>query len=115
VNGHVQQCHPGILSVTFDGVSAESLLIALDRHGVAASAGAACSAGSIEPSHVLLALGMGEERAMSTVRFSLGRGNTPDEVDFAAEVIEAEVARLRSKTTASGGRVYSPAEASPSR
>lgn len=97
VNGHPRQCHPGILSVTFEGVSAESLLIALDRRGVAASAGAACSAGSIEPSHVLLALGMSEERAMSTIRLSLGRGNTPEEIDFAAETIAEEVNRLRSR------------------
>ncbi|MCL6474081.1 MAG: cysteine desulfurase [Firmicutes bacterium] len=115
VNGHPQQCHPGILSVTFEGISAESLLIALDRRGVAASAGAACSAGSIEPSHVLLALGMDEAKAMSTVRLSLGRGNTPDEVDFAAEVIAEEVGRLRRKAASSGGRVYSPVEASPYR
>jgi len=98
VNGHPQQCHPGILSVTFEGVSAESLLIALDRRGIAASAGAACSAGSIEPSHVLLALGMSEEQAMSTIRLSLGRGNTPEEIGFAAEVIAEEVNRLRSRS-----------------
>lgn len=101
VNGHPRQCHPGILSVTFEGVSAESLLIALDRRGVAASAGAACSAGSIEPSHVLLALGMSEEQAMSTIRLSLGRGNTPGEIDFAAEVIAEEVRRLQQRTVAS--------------
>jgi cysteine desulfurase len=100
VNGHPQQCHPGILSVTFARVSAESLLIALDRYGVAASAGAACSAGSIEPSHVLLALGMSETQAMSTIRLSLGRGNTPEEIDFAAEVIAEQVHRLRRKAVA---------------
>ncbi|MCS6830123.1 MAG: cysteine desulfurase family protein [Armatimonadota bacterium] len=103
VNGHTRYCHPGILSVTFEGVSAESLLIALDRRGIAASAGAACSAGSIEPSHVLLALGMSEAQAMSTVRLSLGRGNTPEEIDLAAEVIAEEVHRLRSKTPAPTG------------
>jgi cysteine desulfurase len=101
VNGHPQQCHPGILSVTFEGVSAESLLIALDRRGIAASAGAACSAGSIEPSHVLLALGMSEEMAMSTIRLSLGRGNTPEEIEFAAGVIAEEVSRLRRRAVAS--------------
>lgn len=101
VNGHPQQCHPGILSVTFAGVSAESLLIALDRRGIAASAGAACSAGSIEPSHVLLALGMSEEQAMSTIRLSLGRGNTSEEIDFAAELIAEEVRRLQHRTVAS--------------
>lgn len=104
VNGHPEHCHPGILSVTFDGVSAESLLIALGRRGVAASAGAACSAGSIEPSHVLLALGMSEEKAMSTIRLSLGRGNTPEEIDFAAEMIAEEVRRLRRRVAASARR-----------
>ncbi|MCS6949898.1 MAG: cysteine desulfurase [bacterium] len=100
VNGHPEHRHPGILSVTIEGVSAESLLIALDRRGIAASAGAACSAGSIEPSHVLLALGMSEERAMSTIRLSLGRGNTPEEVDMAAEMIAEEAHRLRRRARA---------------
>jgi cysteine desulfurase len=104
VNGHPQHCHPGILSVTFEGISAESLLIALDRQGIAASTGAACSAGSIEPSHVLLALGMDEAQAMSTIRLSVGKGNTLEEVDFAAEVIAAQVHRLRRKTVASAVR-----------
>lgn len=98
VNGHPQQCLPGILSVTFPGVSAESLLIALDQRGVAASAGAACSAGSVEPSHVLLALGMDEEQAMSTIRLSLGRGNTVEEIELAAEIIAEEVKRLQRRT-----------------
>lgn len=100
VNGHPLHCHPGILSVTFPGVSAESLLIALDRQGVAASAGAACSAGSIEPSHVLLAIGMEPELAQSTIRLSLGRHNTPEEVDTAAQIIAYEVRRLRQKAVA---------------
>lgn len=98
VNGHPHRCLPSILSVTFPGVSAESLLIALDQRGVAASAGAACSGGSIEPSHVLLALGMDEEQAMSTIRLSLGRGNTPDEIETASALIAEEVRRLRRRT-----------------
>ncbi|MGQ9880633.1 MAG: cysteine desulfurase family protein [Armatimonadota bacterium] len=98
VNGHPHRCLPSILSVTFPGVSAESLLIALDQRGVAASAGAACSAGSVEPSHVLLALGMDEQQAMSTVRLSLGRGNTPDEIETASALIAEEVRRLRRRT-----------------
>ncbi len=101
MNGHPEAAHPGIISVTFPGVSAESLLIALDRRGVAASAGAACSAGSLEPSHVLLALGMSEDEAMSTIRLSVGRSNTPEELHDAAEVIAGEVARLRRRMVAS--------------
>lgn len=104
VNGHPRQCLPGILSVTFPGVSAESLLIALDQRGVAASAGAACSAGSVEPSHVLLALGMDRQQAMSTVRFSLGRGNTAEEVELAAEIIAEEVKRLQRRAVHHVGR-----------
>ncbi len=100
-NGHPERCHPGILSVTFPGISAESLLIALDRRGVAASAGAACSAGSVEPSHVLLALGMSEQEAMSTIRLSLGRGNTVEEIDYAVQVIAEEVTRLQRRAVAS--------------
>lgn len=104
VNGHPQQCLPGILSVTFPGVSAESLLIALDQRSVAASAGAACSAGSVEPSHVLLALGMDEQRAMSTVRLSLGRENTAEEVELAAQIIAEEVKRLQRRAVYHAGR-----------
>lgn len=95
VNGNPRQSLPSILSVTFRGVSAESLLIALDQRGIAASAGAACSAGSIEPSHVLLAIGMDEQEAMSTIRLSIGRGNTLEEIETAAEVIAEEVKRLQ--------------------
>lgn len=95
VNGNPRQSLPSILSVTFRGVSAESLLIALDQRGIAASAGAACSAGSIEPSHVLLAIGMDEQQAMSTIRLSIGRGNTLEEIETAAEVIAEEVKRLQ--------------------
>lgn len=95
VNGNPRQSLPSILSVTFRGVSAESLLIALDQRGIAASAGAACSAGSIEPSHVLLAIGMDEQQAMSTIRLSIGRWNTLEEIEMAVEVIAEEVKRLQ--------------------
>ena len=79
-------------NVSFEGVDAEALVIALDLEGVAASTGAACAAGGVEPSHVLKAMGFPPERVQSSLRLSLGRGTTEDEVDRAADVIVAVVA-----------------------
>lgn len=82
-------------NVSFEQVDAEALLIAIDLDGVAASTGAACAAGGLEPSHVLKAMGFPPERVQSSLRLSLGRGTTEAEVDYAAEVITAAVARQR--------------------
>jgi cysteine desulfurase len=86
---------PNTTNVAFEAVDAEALLIALDLEGVAASAGAACAAGGIEPSHVLRAMGLPPERVQSSLRFSLGRTTTQDDVDHAADVVAAAVARMR--------------------
>jgi cysteine desulfurase len=86
---------PGTANVSFEGVDAEALLVALDLDGVAASTGAACAAGGIEPSHVLKAMGFSPERVQSSLRLSLGRGTTEGEVDFAAGVITRAVERQR--------------------
>jgi cysteine desulfurase len=86
---------PNTTNVSFDGLDAEALLIALDLEGVAVSTGAACAAGGIEPSHVLRAMGLPPERVQSSVRLSLGRGTTETDVDHAANVIVAVVARMR--------------------
>jgi cysteine desulfurase len=86
---------PNTANISFDGVDAEALLIAIDLEGVAASTGAACAAGGIEPSHVLKAMGFSPERVQSSLRLSLGRATTQAEVDRAAEVIAAAVARQR--------------------
>jgi cysteine desulfurase len=82
-------------NVSFEGIDAEALLIALDLEGVAASTGAACAAGGIEPSHVLKAMGFSPARVQSSLRLSLGRGTTEAEVDYAAGVITSAVARQR--------------------
>jgi len=79
----------------FDHVEAEALVIALDLKGLAISGGSACQSGATEPSHVLRAMGLDEARARASVRFSLSRLNTRDEVDAALEIIPAAVARLR--------------------
>ncbi len=97
VNGHPKQRLPNTSNISFQGVSADSLLINLDLEGVAVSAGSACASGAVEPSHVLLAMGLSREEAQSSLRFSLGQGNTVAEVDHAIEVLIGLVARMRSK------------------
>lgn len=86
---------PKHLNVRVDGVDGEALLIALDAAGVEASAGSACSAGSVEPSHVLLAMGLDRDEARASLRFSLSPEQNVDQVDEAAERFAATLARLR--------------------
>jgi cysteine desulfurase len=86
---------PNTANVSFEGTDAEALLVALDLEGVAASTGAACAAGGIEPSHVLKAMGFPPERVQSSLRLSVGRGTTEEEVDYAADVIASAIARQR--------------------
>jgi cysteine desulfurase len=86
---------PHILSVGFPGQPSDALLMALDLEGVSASAGSACAAGSLEPSHVVAALGVPPEYATGVLRFSLGRSTTPADVDGAAEVVGRVVGRMQ--------------------
>ena len=86
---------PNTTNIYFDYVEGEALVIALDLKGLAISTGAACSSGAIEPSHVLTAMGMSPDRARASIRFSLGKQNTAEDIDFALELIPATVARLR--------------------
>jgi cysteine desulfurase len=87
---------PNTTNVSFEGIEAESLLMALDLAGVAVSTGAACAAGAVEPSHVLRGMGLPLERVQGSVRFSLGRGTREKDVDRAADAVQAAVARQRS-------------------
>ena len=84
-----------ILVVSFDGIEAEGFVIALDLKGVACSTGAACSSGSIEPSHVLAAIGKTKEQARSSIRFSFGRYSAPEDIDYALEMLPGVATRLR--------------------
>jgi len=86
---------PNTSNIYFDGIAGEALVIALDLKGLAVSTGAACSSGTIEPSHVLLAMGLAPERAKASIRFSLGKQNTPEDIDFALALTAQTVARLR--------------------
>ena len=85
VNGQGAPRVPNTSSIYFDCIEGEALVIALDLKGLAVSTGAACSSGAIEPSHVLTAMGMPPERARGSLRFSLGKQNTPEDVEFALE------------------------------
>jgi cysteine desulfurase len=82
-------------NIYFDCIEGEALVIALDLKGLAVSTGAACSSGAIEPSHVLTAMGLPPERARASLRFSLGKQNTADDVDFALSLLPETVAHLR--------------------
>ncbi len=95
VNGDRQHRVPNVSNMSFDGVDGESLLIALDLKGIAVSTGSACASGSIEPSHVLQALGLRREEVRGSLRFSLGAFNTRDEIDYAVAVLAETVTRLR--------------------
>jgi len=95
VNGDGAPRVPNTTSIYFDHVEGEALVIALDLKGLSVSSGAACSSGAIEPSHVLLAMGLSHDRARGSLRISLGKQTTSDEIDFALEVIPQTVARLR--------------------
>ncbi len=95
VNGSATQRTPNTTNITFPFIEGEALVIALDLKGVACSTGAACSSGAIEPSHVLTAIGLPPEDARASLRFSLGRGTTDEDVAFALSVIPAAVEHLR--------------------
>ncbi len=95
LNGHPTLRLPNNVNVSVEGIEGQSLLMNLDRQGVAASSGSACSSGSIEPSHVLKALGLPDSLASGGVRFSLGRATTESELETAAAHFAAIVRRLR--------------------
>jgi cysteine desulfurase len=95
LNGDPVDGLPGTVSVSFEGTDSESLLMALDFRGIAASSGSACTSGSLEPSHVLQAIGLPPDVAKGTVRFSLGRGTTAAEVEYLVAVIPEVVEMLR--------------------
>lgn len=94
LNGHPARRLPNNLNFSLPGLDAETLLLALDRAGVSASSGSACTSGSIEPSHVLSAMGLPGARLKSALRLTLGRGTTEDEIDRTVEILARIAARL---------------------
>ena len=95
VNGCRTRRTPNTANLTFPFIEGESLIIALDLKGIACSAGAACSSGAVDPSHVLTAIGLPPEEARATLRISLGHATTADDIDYAIEIIPPVVERLR--------------------
>ncbi|MGD0929349.1 MAG: cysteine desulfurase family protein [Candidatus Korobacteraceae bacterium] len=95
VNGGRAARTPNTSNISFDCIEGEAMVIALDLKGLSVSTGAACSSGAIEPSHVLTAMGLSADRARGSIRFSLGKQNTAEEVEFALELIPQVVGRLR--------------------
>jgi cysteine desulfurase len=95
VNGGPASRTPNTSNLYFDGIDAEALVIALDLRGFAVSTGSACSSGAITPSHVLTALGLPADRARASIRVSLGRSNTAEQVDALVEALAASVQHLR--------------------
>lgn len=94
-NGHPEYCAPGTLNVSFEAVEGESLILRLDMEGVCVSTGSACTSGSMEPSHVLAALGLPPRLAQGTVRFSLGRNTTEEEIDTVIAKLPKVIKQMR--------------------
>jgi cysteine desulfurase len=95
LNGEGAARVPNTTNIYFEGIDGEALVIALDLKGLAVSTGAACSSGSIEPSHVLIAMGLPVARAKASLRFSLGKQNTPEDIELALNLIPETVSHLR--------------------
>ena len=95
INGNLDLRVPNTTNISFEGLEAESLLIALDLEGVSVSTGSACSSGTLEPSHVLRAMGLSASRGQSSIRFSLGLDNNEAEVDQVVKILPTLVSRLR--------------------
>ena len=95
INGHLTDRLPNNVSVSFHGVEGEPILLGLDFAGICASSGSACSSASLEPSHVLLAIGHSAELAQGTLRITLGRDNSDEDVDYLMEVLPNLIKKLR--------------------
>jgi len=95
LNGHPKKRLYNNVNISFRYVEGEALLLSLDMKGIAASSGSACSSGSLDPSHVLLAMGLPHESAHGSIRMTLGRDNTEEDIEYVLEVLPEIVERLR--------------------
>ncbi len=111
INAHTKQKVPNIISVNFVGVDGESLLTKLDMNGVAVSTGSACTSNSLTVSHVITALGMSNDDARSTIRFSIGKNNSYEELDKAIAIIVKAVEELRAFSSTYGSKTRKKKEA----
>jgi len=99
INGHPREVLPNTLNVSFPGAEGEAILLSLDIMGIEASTGSACASGSLDPSHVLMATGVGPELAHGSIRFSLGRSTTEEDIRYMLETVPPIIARLRAMST----------------
>ncbi|GAB1481685.1 aminotransferase class V-fold PLP-dependent enzyme [Treponema sp.] len=99
INGHTLSVLPNTLNVSFPGAEGEAILLSLDILGIQASTGSACASGSLEPSHVLMATGVGPELAHGSIRFSLGRDTKDEDIRYVLENVPPVIARLRAMST----------------
>jgi cysteine desulfurase len=95
-NGDFENRVPNTLNISFRAVEGESMILSLDLKGISVSSGSACTSGATEPSHVLLAMGVPPELAHGSIRFSFGRSNMDEDIDYVIEMLEKEIKRLRS-------------------
>ncbi|MFA5164329.1 MAG: cysteine desulfurase family protein [Candidatus Omnitrophota bacterium] len=98
-NGHPVDSLPGTLNVSFDASEGEAILLYLDLEGIAVSTGSACASGSLDPSHVLIATGVPAEQAHGSIRISMGRDNTEEEIDYAVEKLAFVIGKIRNMST----------------
>ncbi len=104
-NGHLTDSLASTLNVSFDGAEGEAILLYLDLEGIAVSTGSACASGSLDPSHVLLATGIPLERAHGSIRLSMGRENTMEDVDYVLDTLPPVIRKIRDMSTAyTGGK-----------
>ncbi len=102
-NGHPQDCLANTLNVSFPGAEGEAILLYLDLAGIAVSTGSACASGSLDPSHVLVAIGIPIEYAHGSVRISMGRNTTLEDIDYMIEVMPGIIKRIRNMSTVDVG------------
>lgn len=104
LNGHPTRRLPNTLNISFEFIEGESLILNLDLKGIAASTGSACTSGSLEPSHVLIAMGVAPETTQGSIRFSLGRDNRKEDIDYTVKNLVEIVERLREMSPLFAGR-----------
>jgi len=105
-NGHPTDSLPTTLNVSFEGAEGESILLYLDLEGIAVSTGSACASGSLDPSHVLMAIGVAVERAHGSIRLSMGRSTTRDDVAYVLDKLPKVIRRIRDMSTVYAGRKH---------
>jgi cysteine desulfurase len=96
LNGHYEKRVPNTINISFKAIEGEAIVLSLDMKGIMVSTGSACTSGATDPSHVLKAMGVSRELAQGSIRFSFGRSNSVEDIDYVVDILEKEIKRLRS-------------------